>query len=210
MIHIVKQKNEYNSPLRQNQMQRTRSQILDGLLKAMTHGGLAQLSIPAVAREAGVSVPTVYRYFRTKQELIDALSGHLLQKVNVPRDARAPQSPQELEEMAKKLFEMYEGLDEVTRAAITSGASFELRKDILAARLAMIEQALSPVASQFDEPDRIHLRNMITILCSTAMARNFSDYLGLTGTDAAETVAWTIRTLVNAHAHDGTKRTEEV
>ncbi len=64
---------DYQSPLRQEQARRTREQILDGLIQAMARGGLADLSIPAVAREAGVSVPTIYRYFHTKRELIDHL-----------------------------------------------------------------------------------------------------------------------------------------
>ncbi len=202
MIHIVNEKHEYISPLRQEQMKRTRTKILDGLVQALTHSGLAQLSIPMVAREAGVSVPTVYRYFRTKQELLDALREHLLQKINVQPGIRPPQSPQELEAMVKTLFVAYEGLDEITQAAITSEGSFELRKEILPARLALIEQALSPVASQFNEQDWLHLRNIVAILCSTAMARDFHNYLGLTGAEAAETVAWTIRMLVQAHSQN--------
>jgi hypothetical protein len=44
MIHIVKEKHDYNSPLRQEQTQRTRAQILDGLIKAMTHSGRVYLT----------------------------------------------------------------------------------------------------------------------------------------------------------------------
>ena len=207
MIRIVNEKHEYSSPLRQEQTERTRTKILDGLIQALTHTGLAQLSMPIVAREAGVSVPTVYRYFRTKQELLDALGGYLLQKINVQPSTRSPQSPQELETMVKTLFVTYEGLDEVTRAAITSEASFELRKEVLSTRLAMIEQALAPVMDHFDVQEQIYLRNIVTILCSTAMARDFHNYLGLSGAEAAETVAWTIRMLINSHMNDG-ERTE--
>jgi len=207
MIRIVNEKHEYSSPLRQEQTERTRTKILDGLIQALTHTGLAQLSMPIVAREAGVSVPTVYRHFRTKQELLDALGGYLLQKINVQPSTRSPQSPQELETMVKTLFVTYEGLDEVTRVAITSEASFELRKEVLSTRLAMIEQALAPVMDHFDVQEQIYLRNIVTILCSTAMARDFHNYLGLSGAEAAETVAWTIRMLINSHMNDG-ERTE--
>ena len=34
--------------------------------------------MPAVAREAGVSVPTVYRHFRTKADLFTALYPHMI------------------------------------------------------------------------------------------------------------------------------------
>ena len=58
MTHIMKEKHTYSSRLREEQAQRTREQILEGLVKTMARG-MATVSIPAVAREAGVSIPTV-------------------------------------------------------------------------------------------------------------------------------------------------------
>ena len=104
--------------------------------------------------------------------------------------------------MVKALFVTYEGLDEVTRVAMASEASFELRKEVLSTRLAMIEQALAPVMDRFDAQEQIYLRNIVTILCSTAMARNFHNYLGIAGAEAAETVAWAIRMLISSHMRD--------
>ena len=56
----------YRSELRAQQADETRARILDATVRVMARG-LASLSIPAVAREAGVSVPTVYRHFATKR-----------------------------------------------------------------------------------------------------------------------------------------------
>ncbi len=75
MNHFMNKKKLYQSQLRQEQMKRTRELILEGLIKTMA-SGIAELSIPAVAHEAGVSIPTVYRYFRTKRDLIEALGGY--------------------------------------------------------------------------------------------------------------------------------------
>src|SRR5437588_2082283 len=105
MIHIMKEKHTYSSRLRKEQMQRTREQILEGLVRTMAHG-IADLSIPAVAREAGVSVPTVYRHFRTKRELIEALGSYFVQKAGFGA-AQPPNSPEELIAMVRQLFTRY-------------------------------------------------------------------------------------------------------
>jgi AcrR family transcriptional regulator len=192
----MKEKQKYQSPLREEQMKRTREQILEALARVMARG-VTDLSIPAVAREAGVSVPTVYRYFRTKSELVEAMGSYAVQKLGFSQ-RQLPRSPEELAESVKELYVKYEGLDEVMRAAAASGLSYEMRKEVLQFRLKMFEDALAPVAAQFDEADRIRLRNVILVLCSTATIRAFKDYLDLAGEEAADNVIWAIRTLTRA------------
>ena len=63
-------------------MEQTRDLILEGLIKTMAKG-IVTWSIPDVAREAGVSVPTVYRYFRTKKDLVQALGVYVLRKAGI-------------------------------------------------------------------------------------------------------------------------------
>jgi AcrR family transcriptional regulator len=188
---------DYQSPLRQEQARRTREQILDGLIQAMARGGLADLSIPAVAREAGVSVPTIYRYFHTKRELIESLGSYIIQKSGIALAPPPPRNPEELIAMVKEVFLKYEGADEMLRAAAMSELSYEMRQHALPRRLELIEEALRPVADRFNETDRIHLRNSVFILTTTAIARAFKDYLNLSGEEAADTVEWAIRTLTS-------------
>ncbi len=190
MIHIMKEKHAYTSRLRQEQKNRTREQILEGLVRTMAHG-IAVLSIPTVAREAGVSVPTVYRYFRTKRDLIEALGSYLVQKIGFGQ-VQLPHSPEELTAMVENLFISYEGLDETLRAAAVSEFSYEARKKALPARLKIIEEALAPVRTKFNEKDWIRLRNIVLVLSSTATVRAFKDYLDLSGEEAADSVNWAI------------------
>src|SRR5215212_1122961 len=51
----------------------TQEQILDAALDAMTTFGLARLSLADVAKRANLSRQTLYRYFRTKTDLLDAV-----------------------------------------------------------------------------------------------------------------------------------------
>ena len=189
----MKEKNDYHSPLRQEQMQRTREQILEGLIRTMANG-IASLSIPAVAREAGVSVPTVYRYFHTKSELVEALGGYLIQKAGLS----AMQPPNNIEELVtsvKELFVKYEGLDDLVRAAAMSDFGNEIRKETIQWRLKMLDNALTPVSNHLNQTDKAYLLNVVLILCSTAVIRAFKDYLDLSGEEAANNVIWAIHTL---------------
>lgn len=198
MIYIMNKQRDYQSPLRQEQARRTREQILDGLIQAMARGGLADLSIPAVAREAGVSVPTIYRYFRTKRELIESLGSHIMQKSGIKPPPEPPRSPEDLIVMIKDVFLTYEGADEMLRAAAMSELSYEMRQQVLPQRLKFIDGALEPVIEHFAEGDRIRLRNSVFILTTTTIVRAFKDYLNLSGEEAADTVAWMIRTMTNS------------
>jgi len=182
--------------LRQEHARQTRELILEGLVRTMARG-IATLSIPAVAREAGVSIPTVYRYFRTKRELIEALGGYLLEKSGI-KIAQLPRSPQELALSVREVFLRLEGLDETMRAASVSELGKELRKEGIPMRLKVIENALAPVAAQFNETDWRHLCNIVLVLTSSAMVRVFKDYLDLAGGEAADTVTWAILTLARA------------
>ncbi|GAC1388484.1 MAG: hypothetical protein NVSMB49_00720 [Ktedonobacteraceae bacterium] len=62
----------------------------------MAHG-ITEISIPVVARQVGVSVPTVYRDFRTKRDLIEALGGYVVQKAGFA----ISQPPHSLEELLR-------------------------------------------------------------------------------------------------------------
>src|SRR5262249_690326 len=60
----------YSSELREEQARNTRSRILDAVIAALARQ--EDLSVSVLAEAAGVSVPTVYRYFPTREALMDA------------------------------------------------------------------------------------------------------------------------------------------
>jgi AcrR family transcriptional regulator len=58
--------------LREEHKAATRQRILRAVTELLVDHHPAALSIPAVATRSGVSVPTIYRYFPTKEALLDA------------------------------------------------------------------------------------------------------------------------------------------
>lgn len=57
--------------------ERTRRRILDGALSAVARHGLAKLGMSDVSRGAGVSRGTLYRYFPTREVLLEELAAHV-------------------------------------------------------------------------------------------------------------------------------------
>lgn len=53
--------------------QHKRRQIIDAALKVFAEHGLHGVSVPTIAAQADVSVGTLYRYFRSKEALINAV-----------------------------------------------------------------------------------------------------------------------------------------
>lgn len=203
----MKKKKEYHSNLRQEQMQRTRDQILEALVRTIGQG-VAGLSIPAVAREAGVSIPTVYRYFHTKQELVSALGSYLIQKLGMG-NLQPPRSLDELLEITRRGYINSVGLDDAIKAATVSELGSQLRKSAMPLRVKMLEQAIAAELEPLNERDRVRLRNMVLILTSSAMIRAFQEYLELSGEEAADNVIWAVRLLVRAAAQEAEAASDE-
>ena len=192
----MNEKKEYRSSLRQEQMRRTREQILDALVRTIGQG-VAGLSIPAVAREAGVSIPTIYRYFHNKQELVAALGGYLMQKMGMA-SLQPPRSLNDLLAISRYSFVKAEDMDEAIKIVAVSELGSQMRRDAIPLRIKMLEDALAAELAPLNEQDRVRLRNMILVLTSSAMIRAFKEYLDLSGEAAADNVAWAVRLLVRA------------
>ena len=67
----------YTSPLREAQARQTRNAILDALTQLLAAQPADQISTREIAERAGVSQPTVYRYFPDRQALLDGLADHV-------------------------------------------------------------------------------------------------------------------------------------
>jgi len=159
--------------------------------------GAVTWSIPEVAREAGVSVPTIYRYFRTKQELVKGLSAYVVRKAGLAA-MQPPRSPQELVTMVREMYLRAEGMSDAMKMASVSELAQEIRRESIPVRLKMIEMALTPVLSSFPERERVYLVRMILLLTSSALIRAFDQYLNLAGAEAADTISWAIFALTRA------------
>jgi AcrR family transcriptional regulator len=187
-------KRPYESRLRADQAEATRARVLEALVRTMA-SGVAGLSIPAVAREAGVSIPTVYRHFGSKQGLLDALNAWVVTRAGlVP--AEMPETVEEMAPMVREVFGHLEAMDVTLRAALASELGREVRSAMMPQRLAMHRAVLERSAPDLPDDVLDRLASLSVILLSSAAYRAYKDYLHLGPDEAADLVAWALRTLV--------------
>jgi AcrR family transcriptional regulator len=74
MVHARVTTRPYSSPARQDQRNRTQLAILQAAEAIFKERGYGAATMQSVADSAGVSLPTVYLYFRSKPDLVRSLA----------------------------------------------------------------------------------------------------------------------------------------
>ena len=186
----------YRSKLRAKQAQETRARILDATTPLMARG-VARLSIPAVAREAGVSVATVYRHFATKQQLIEAIYPHVMRRAAINQPP-PPRSMSELPDGVRWYLAHLDSLDDQARAAMASGASNEMRRASMPKRVAVFRELADSIEPKLAEADRDRLARLVMVLTQSSSLRMWHDLLGLSVDEVADEVDWVVRAAMAA------------
>jgi AcrR family transcriptional regulator len=186
----------YRSELRAQQAAETRARILEATLRLMA-GGLASLSIPAVAREAGVSIPTVYRHFKTKRDLLAELYPHVTRRsgfAGLPE----PHTLDDVRHTVRAIFERLDALDDLARAAMASPLVDEARAASMKGRYAMVRRLADTLEPRLDPVNRDRLVRLVVILTSSGALRMWRDHLGSSVDEVADDVEWILRAAVAA------------
>lgn len=184
----------YRSQLRADQAEETRARILDATIRVMA-GGAASVSIPAVAREAGVSVPTIYRHFGTKHALLHAIYPHLQRRAGLD-DLISPRTVDEFHQMVRAMWGRLESLGDEARAAMTSLASEEVRLAHMPDRLAMSHRFAASVAPDASPDDQDRIARLMLVLTTSAAMRVWLDYIGSSVDEASDDVDWALRAAI--------------
>jgi AcrR family transcriptional regulator len=186
----------YRSELRERQTVETRGRILDATVRVMSRG-LASTSIPAVAREAGVSVPTVYRHFRSKRDLFAALYSHVVYRGKI-QQLPLPDSLDGFGPGLRKQFASLDALGDMERAAMASPAGEEARRSNMPSRIARTRELADAIVPKSSTIDRERLTRLLVVLTGQAAFRTWRQDLGCSPDQAADDVEWVVRTLIRA------------
>jgi AcrR family transcriptional regulator len=202
MNRIANKRRDYRSALREEQAETTRLRTLDAAVRVLARGA-ASASVPAIAREAGVSVPTVYRHFGTKEELFAALYPHMVYRAaSVELD-----QPDSIDDFGRGLRAHYgrlDSLDEVSRAALSSPAAEEARRANMPRRIALTRQIVDRIAPADADIDRDRLTRLLTVLTGTAAFRTWREHLGSSVDEVVADIEWAIHALISASTREET------
>jgi AcrR family transcriptional regulator len=186
----------YRSELRAEQAEATRDRILDAAGRVMADG-IASVSIPGIAREAGVSVATVYRHFATKTDLLAAMYPHLLRRTGL-EDLVPPRRIEDLKVGLRALFERTDSFDDLARAAMASPGSAEVRRLSMARRLGWAREFVATNARGLGDADRNRIARLMVVLTTSSSIRMWRDQLGSSVDEAADDIDWVVRAVIGA------------
>ncbi|MFN2559817.1 MAG: TetR/AcrR family transcriptional regulator [Jatrophihabitans sp.] len=181
--------------LRERQAHQVRATVLDAVIAELESKAVDDVSMADVARAAGISLRTLYRYFRDRPALLQAAGEHLYGSLGVPFDIAGP------EDISRSLLEAGRRLSsrpELTRTLVRTTAGRAMRSAVRGQRVEAIRTALKPATGGLDAETARWATAVITHLCSAASWVIISDESGLDEADAQQAVAWAIDALISA------------
>src|SRR5260370_41958025 len=69
------------SGIREKQLEKRKQETLDVALRLLLERGYANLNMDELAEEAGISKPTLYQYFDSKEDLVAKAMGRMFEKM---------------------------------------------------------------------------------------------------------------------------------
>ena len=94
----------------QERSRRTVRQILDATEELIGERGIDAATTRAIAERAGVAVPSLYRFFADRDEILDALLEHMVADLDAhARAAEAVWTPGDVEDLIRLQLELHAG-----------------------------------------------------------------------------------------------------
>ena len=188
-------KPRYHSPLRSRQKEQTRDLILDAVDAILRRAPLSEVTIAAVAHEAGITERTIYRHFPTREDLLDAVWRRALQALSGGQDPRV-ETLEQILDLTRAAYQTFDANAGTVRALIAAPEGVDASKPPAEARLAMLRQAYEGLLAGIPE-DEANAVVMATHALSGASAwSHLRDYCGLDGADGGKAAALAIELMV--------------
>ncbi|HMQ26697.1 MAG TPA: TetR/AcrR family transcriptional regulator [Acidimicrobiales bacterium] len=179
---------------RDRQKAATRARIVGAVTALVAERHPAAISVPAVAERAGVGVATVYRYFPTKEALLDASAYGAV-------SSGAASLPGSLAEVTPALRAAWGELADqlpLVRNQLASPLGRDLRRRRWEAKAAALSEAA--VAERLDPTDDSvrRLLGVVDVLTSSTALLELHDKAGVAVEDAADWCGWAVAVLHQA------------
>jgi AcrR family transcriptional regulator len=169
----------------------TRDRIITALAELVETQHPLDVTMAAVAEQAGVSEPTLYRHFSTKRGLFAALGSDLYRKTTA---GVAPSNLDELVDVIPTVYERFAAMEGTIRWNLAA-PKVEMVRPPAAERLPILREALRDVLDDLPTDEAEFLLRGVLLLTAPTSLLYWQDYLGITVDEAADTASWMIRRL---------------
>lgn len=187
----------YNSPVRRQQAAETRARIL-AAGSALVHGferwDWRELTVRAVAREAGVSERTVFRHFADEAELRSAVMQRLHEEAGVATDDISLDRFADLAGQVFAYLASFAARPRPHRDPTFGAADRAVREGLVA--------AVAPATEGWASGDQVAAAAVLDVLWSLPTYERLTSAWGLEPEEAARAVRWVIGLIGEAVAED--------
>lgn len=179
--------------VRDEQKEATRGRIIRAVSDLVATDHPAAISVPAVAERAGVGIATVYRYFPTKEALLDAAASGV-----VSAGSRLPSSFAEVGPALKETWGELADQLPLVRSQFASPVGRELHRRRWEPKHAAMGAFLAAEGIDPDGPAGRRLVGVADVLTSSTALLELHDKAEVPVDDASEWVAWALDVLFRA------------
>jgi len=129
----------------------TRKLILDAALETLERSTVGELTVRAVARHANISERTVFRYFATREEFLDAIAEAVRARFDLPPP---PETLEDLLAAPRALYTRFDAVRSLTVAALHSDLFHRMRETQAKARWMAVRKLIDEAAPERGERER--------------------------------------------------------
>jgi len=166
-----------------------RDAVLDALVTHLEAGDADGISMEDLAREAGVSRRTLYRYFPTRADLLAAAGDHVRGRVLNIDSSIAPGG---LAASFRAGVARSEARPQLARALLATESGRAVRGTFRQARVEAIRREVKSLAPHLARREAERAAALLTYLCSLNAWVSLQDESGLSPERAEEAVLWAI------------------
>jgi AcrR family transcriptional regulator len=199
----------YRSAIRNERANRTRTALLDACEALLMEAPVEEVTLPAVARRAGVTKPTAYSHFPDADALLAGFLEHLRDRIGMDHDALSAIPPSQLPAAVLANYRRFDDNAQLLRRIMDSPSYERVRLSRKIDRTAKVLPVWQPATRERAARARL---GPVYLLVAPASWRWLRETWGLSDKEAARAAAWAVETLVHAietTPQPAVKRTKE-
>jgi AcrR family transcriptional regulator len=187
---VTKTSAELTPSLKERQGALTRQLILDAAIAELETGSLPPLTLRAIAARANLAERTMFRYFATRDELLDALAAQVSRRLELPP---LPAAAADLVDMTRALYEAFDAHAALIRAALRSELFDRIRESTARARWAAVRKLVDAWAPAKPARERKLAAANIRYLLAATTWHYYRFYFGFSLEDSIAAAQMSVR-----------------
>jgi AcrR family transcriptional regulator len=180
--------------LRDRQAKLVRAGILDALIARLEREDADELSMEALAADAGVSRRTLYRYFPTRELLYAAAGERIERLLDLPTDVSG--GAEGISASFAHASRQLQRRPALARAMVRSRVGMGVRSPLRENRRAAIEQAVGETTVDLPVHEARRAAAVVAHLCSSATWIALQDEAHLSPEESRQAITWALDTLI--------------